>query len=169
MKNRVKKVSYIGLLSALALIMSYIEALLPPLSMTFPGIKVGLANIIIIYTLYRLDIMSAFTVSFIRLTLSALLFGNSITFVYSAAGALLSLSVMWLIKRLDFFSAIGVSILGGIFHNVGQITVAIIILENSMISYYFLPLFVSGTIAGVFIGILATLAMRHLDKFIIKL
>lgn len=163
MTNRVKSITSIGVLCALAIILSYIELLLPPIYAAVPGIKVGLPNIVIIYALYSLGVKKATAISFIRLTISALLFNPS-TFIYSLAGALLSLAVMALLKKSKKFSAIGVSIAGGVMHNLGQILVAIWLLETVEIGYYMFILAISGTLAGVFVGLAATFVINRLKK-----
>ena len=124
---KTKKVAMLGLTIALAMIMSYIEALVP-LSFAVPGIKMGLANIVIIFVLYKIGTKEAILVSLIRVILVSLLFSNVMAMAYSIAGAVLSLSVMWLLKKTDRFSFVGVSIAGGIMHNVGQIIMAVILL-----------------------------------------
>lgn len=163
MTNRVKSITSIGVLCALAIILSYIELLLPPIYAAVPGIKVGLPNIVIIYALYSLSVKKAAAISFIRLTISALLFNPS-TFIYSLAGAVLSLAVMALLKKSGKFSAIGVSIAGGVMHNLGQILVAIWLLETVEIGYYMFILAISGTLAGVFVGLAATFVINRLKK-----
>ena len=163
MTNRVKSITSIGVLCALAIILSYIELLLPPIYAAVPGIKVGLPNIVIIYALYSLGVKKAAAISFIRLTISALLFNPS-TFIYSLAGAVLSLAVMALLKKSGKFSAIGVSIAGGVMHNLGQILVAIWLLETVEIGYYMFILAISGTLAGVFVGLAATFVINRLKK-----
>ena len=163
MTNRLKSITSIGVLCALAIILSYIELLLPPIYAAVPGIKVGLPNIVIIFALYYLGVKKAATISFIRLTISALLFNPS-TFIYSLAGAVLSLAVMALLKKSGKFSAIGVSIAGGVMHNLGQILVAIWLLETVEIGYYMFILAISGTLAGVFVGLAATFVINRLKK-----
>lgn len=153
MKARTKKVTFLGLFATVALILSYVEAMLPPIYAAIPGIKVGLPNIAILFVLYRFGIREAAAVSFVRILLSALLFGNVTMLWYSLAGAVLSLGCMALAKRLAWFSTVGVSILGGVMHNLGQVLVAMLLLETAEIGYYMLPLAVSGTLAGIFIGL----------------
>ena len=118
MKNYGKKTAFLGLCTALALILAYVEVLLPPLLSAVPGIKMGLPNIIIIFLLYRHGPVPAAAVSLTRVLLVALLFGNAMSLAYSLAGAILSLGVMALLRRLDFLSAVGVSVAGGVMHNV---------------------------------------------------
>lgn len=150
----------LGLTIALAMIMSYIEALVP-LSFAVPGIKMGLANIVIIFVLYKIGTKEAILVSLIRVILVSLLFSNVMAMVYSIAGAVLSLSVMWLLKKTDKFSFIGVSIAGGIMHNVGQIIMAVILLGTEQIALYLPVLIITGTATGVVIGIVSGLVINR--------
>ena len=148
---KTKKVAMLGLTIALAMIMSYIEALVP-LSFAVPGIKMGLANIVIIFVLYKIGTKEAILVSLIRVILVSLLFSNVMAMAYSIAGAVLSLSVMWVLKKTDKFSFVGVSIAGGIMHNVGQIIMAVILLGTEQIALYLPVLIITGTATGVVIG-----------------
>ena len=162
-----KKVTVLSLSLASAMLLSYIETLIPPLS-GIPGIKIGLANIAVIFVLLRLGIKESIAVSLTRVLLSALLFGNFIALIYSICGAALSLLVMILLKKTNLFSVIGISIAGGVAHNVGQIAAAIIILGSSAIIYYLPILLISGTVSGALIGIAAGLFLKRFDKLIIK-
>ena len=157
---KTKKVAMLGLTIALAMIMSYIEALVP-LSFAVPGIKMGLANIVIIFVLYKIGTKEAILVSLIRVILVSLLFSNVMAMAYSIAGAVLSLSVMWLLKKTDRFSFVGVSIAGGIMHNVGQIIMAVILLGTEQIALYLPVLIITGTVTGVVIGIVAGLVINR--------
>ena len=150
----------LGLTIALAMIMSYIEALVP-LSFAVPGIKMGLANIVIIFVLYKIGTKEAILVSLIRVILVSLLFSNAMAMAYSIAGAVLSLSVMWLLKKTDKFSVVGVSVAGGIMHNVGQIIMAVILLGTEQIALYLPVLIITGTATGVVIGIVAGLVINR--------
>lgn len=163
MNKRVNTITSVGVLSALAMILSYIELLLPPIYAAVPGIKVGLPNIVIIFALYALGIKKAAAISFIRLTLSALLFNPS-TFFYSLVGAVLSLAAMAIMKKSNAFSTVGISIAGGVMHNLGQVLVAICILETVEIGYYMFILAISGTLAGVFIGLAASFVIGKVKK-----
>ena len=157
---KTKKVAMLGLTIALAMIMSYIEALVP-LSFAVPGIKMGLANIVIIFVLYKIGTKEAILVSLIRVILVSLLFSNVMAMAYSIAGAVLSLSVMWLLKKTDKFSFVGVSIAGGIMHNVGQIIMAVILLGTEQIALYLPVLIITGTVTGVVIGIVSGLVINR--------
>lgn len=164
MNSKTKKIAFVGLLASLAMVLSYFELLLPPIYSGLPGIKMGLPNVVIIFTLYKFGIKEAAAVSFVRLICVSLLFGTIMTFWYSLAGAALSLSLMWLLKHLDLFSIAGVSVVGGISHNIGQILVAIFLLGRAEIGYYLIVLTVTGTIAGALIGITANYLLKLLKK-----
>ena len=144
------KLSKIALLSTAALIFGYIESLLPPLFL--PGIKLGVANIVILLALYKLDKVSALFITLIKVTVSSLLFSGMTVFFYSLSGGILSLAVMALFKN-KYFSVIGVSILGGIFHNIGQLLIAGIVLGKNAL-YYSPVLFISGAVMGFITGII---------------
>lgn len=165
MKRSTEKLTALALFSAMAIIFSYIEAVLPPIWSAIPGIKVGLANIVTVTLLYKFSIKEAFIVAFIRIIVIALLFGNVMTLVYSLAGFVLSVVIMAILKRTGLFSSVGVSIAGGVFHNLGQITVAMIMLQTKEIGYYMIVLAFTGTVAGILIGI----AGNYLLKFSKKL
>ena len=150
---KASKVAQYGLLTALALVLSYLESLIPPLWV--PGVKLGLPNLAVVFALYRLGWKDACAISLVRVALVTLLFGNGAALAYSVAGAALSLSLMGLLKRTGKFSTVGVSVAGGVAHNAGQILVAMALLETSRLAWYLPVLWVSGTIAGVLIGIVS--------------
>lgn len=158
-----KKTAYMGMLTALAFVLSYLESLLP-INLGVPGIKLGLANLVVIIALYTMNTKMAFTLSLVRILLTGFTFGNLSTMIYSLAGGMLSLGIMILVKRFPLFSVTGVSVLGGVFHNVGQIIAAALIAETGSLFYYLPVLIFSGTIAGTLIGILASILIRHLTK-----
>ena len=147
------------------MILAYVEVLIPPLFSAIPGIKMGLPNIIIIFLLYRRGPFFAVTVSLVRIVLVGMLFGNAMSLIYSLAGGILSLLIMISLKHLNFLSSVGVSVAGGVFHNVGQILAAMILLDTSEIGYYLVVLIVTGTIAGVFVGLCGSLLIKKIpDK-----
>lgn len=158
-----KKIPYYGLFAALAILMGYVEMLIP-IPVPIPGVKLGLANVIIIIMLYFMDTKSAFFVSLIRVLLSGLLFAGFAGLLYSLAGAMLSFVVMAFLKKTNKFSIVGVSIAGGIFHNVGQIVVAALAVENVRMAYYLPFLLVSGVVTGMLIGIVAKTALGYLKR-----
>ena len=153
MRAVTQKVAFLGLCTAIALVLAYVELLLPPLFASVPGIKLGLPNIVIVFILYRFGLRRAATVSLVRIAAVALLFGNPMTLAYSIAGAVLSLAAMALLKHLNFLSTVGVSVAGGVFHNVGQILVAMLLLRTAELGYYLIVLSVTGTISGILIGL----------------
>ena len=158
-----KKITMYGLFTALAMIMSLIEVLMP-IPLPVPGIKVGFPNIIILFVLYRFGAKTAIAVSLVRVLLVSLLFGNFLGLAYSLAGAVLSLVVMILLKATDMFSTLGVSVVGGIAHNAAQITVACILMSTSEISYYMPVLIITGTAAGIIVGIASHLLIKKTEK-----
>ncbi len=158
MRNRV---AYFGMFTALALIFSYVETLIP-ISFGIPGVKLGLANLIIVAALYKMALKEAYLLSVVRVLLAGFLFGNYFSILYSLSGALLSLSVMALLKKNGGFSVIGVSIAGGVFHNIGQLFVAMLAVETFQVAYYVPVLLVAGLLTGLVIGILAQELLRRL-------
>lgn len=161
MKKRTQKLALLGLFTAIAMVLAWVEVLLPPLFSAVPGIKLGLPNIVIIFVLYRMGIKEAAAVSLVRMAAVALLFGNPMTFAYSLAGGVLSLAAMAILRKLDFFSIIGVSVTGGVLHNVGQILLAMFVLRTAELGYYLIVLSVTGTVAGIFIGLCGGLAVKR--------
>ena len=161
MKPSTKRVAVLGLCTALALILAYVEVLLPPLFSAIPGIKLGLPNIAIIFVLYKFGIVDAATVSFIRVASVSMLFGNPMTFAYSFAGAVLSIAVMAILKKTNLLSTVGVSVAGGVFHNVGQILMAMLLLGTAELGYYLIVLAITGTISGIFIGMCGGFAVKR--------
>lgn len=161
MKAGTKKIALLGIMTAVALILAYLEAILPPLWSAVPGVKMGLPNLVIIFVLYRFGFKEAAAVSAIRLFTVSLLFGNVMTLAYSAAGAVLSLILMVLLKKIDNFSTVGVSVAGAVSHNLGQILVAVFLFDTVQLGYYMIILAITGSIAGVFIGIGANLLIKR--------
>lgn len=159
-----KSIAFLGISASVALLLSYIEFLLPPLFAAVPGIKIGLPNVIIIFVLYAVGVKAAAGVSFVRLCVSSLLFGNPVMFAYSAAGAVLSFLIMMILKKTDKLSAVGVSVAGGVSHNMGQIFVAMLLLNTPQIAYYMIVLTVTGTVSGVFIGLCGAYLVKRLSK-----
>ncbi len=164
MKANTKKITLLGIFTSVALILSFVEMLLPPIWSAVPGIKMGLANVIIIFLLYKFSFKEAAAVSFVRLVATALLFGNALTFIYSLSGAAFSLGIMWVFKKTGKFSKVGVSISGAVFHNMGQIIVAALILSTKEIGYYFPVLAVSGIVSGIFVGLLGIILLKYTEK-----
>ncbi|MBR3395085.1 MAG: Gx transporter family protein [Firmicutes bacterium] len=152
-----------GVLTALALIFSYIEFLVP-LPIAIPGIKLGLANLDVLVGLYLLGEKYAFFINCTRIALAALLFGSLFSALYALAGGIISFAAMALLKRTGIFSVCGVSMAGGVFHNLAQLTVAALLVETVQVYYYFPVLLLSGMATGIGIGVLATLILRSLGQ-----
>ncbi len=161
----VKRVSYLGLFLAISLVISYIEAILPPLS-GIPGVKPGLSNIVTLITLKLFGKKDAFIVLIARILLSGLLFGNAFSFVFSLSGGLLAMAVMSVSIGLEKLSLMGVSMLGGVFHNLGQLAAAAFLIKQLKIAYYGPVLMVSGLIAGALTGFIATLLIPRLEGLV---
>ena len=155
-----KDVALYGLLLALALVLSWLESLVP-LSFAVPGIKLGLPNVAVVFALYRLRWRDAALLSLLRALLVSLLFGNLFALAYSLAGAALSLLVMGGLKRTEQFGITAVSVSGGVAHNLAQIAVAAVVLETSRLVWYLPALLVSGTVAGICIGLLAAMLVKR--------
>ncbi len=158
---RARRAAVGGLVTALALILSYVEAQFP-VSVAVPGVKLGIANLAVLFALYRLGPWHALAVSGIRVILAAVLFGSGASFLYSACGAALSLLGMVLLHRWGKLGVLGVSVSGGILHNLGQILAAVILTSTPGILGYFPVLLVSGTAAGAVIGLLGGILVRRI-------
>ena len=158
MKNRA---AYFGVLTALALIFSYIETLIP-IQFGVPGIKLGLANLIIVIVLYKTDWREALLLSVVRIILAGFIFGSLFSIIYSLAGGILSLAVMALLKRTDRFSVAGISIAGGVCHNIGQLIVAMVVVETYQVGYYLPVLLIAGLITGAVIGAIAGEVLKRI-------
>ena len=164
-RKRIKRITLLALFTSVALLLSYVEMLIGPLFTGVPGIKMGLPNIAIMLVLYRIGTKEAIAVSFIRIVISSILFGNITMFWYSVAGAALSLAVMILLKRIDFFSSLGVSVAGALAHNIGQILVAMLLMQTTQIGYYMIVLSITGTVSGIFVGLLGGFVIKRISKF----
>lgn len=160
MKNSTKKLTALALTISFALILSFIESKIPAF-VAIPGVKVGLANIAVIFTLYKFGVKEAITVSIIRVLLVSLLFGSPISLIYSVSGAVLSLCSMILLKKLTPLKEVAVSVSGGVMHNVGQIAAASFMLDTNVVVYYLPFLILSGTIAGIAVGITSAILIQR--------
>lgn len=158
MKNRV---AYFGVFTALALMFSYIETMIP-IQFGVPGIKLGFANIMIVIMLYKSSAKEALLLSIVRIMLSGFLFGNLSSILYSIAGGVLSLGIMTLLKKQGGFSVIGVSVAGGVSHNVGQLIVAMMVVETYQVGYYFPVLLVAGVLTGLGIGVVSQEILKRI-------
>ncbi|MDF2942032.1 MAG: putative rane protein [Herbinix sp.] len=161
---KTKNIATYGLLVALAFILSYLETLFP-LPVPVPGIKLGLANLVVVIALYNMGAKEAFILSIVRIVMVGFSFGSLSTMLFSLAGGMLSWVMMVLFKKSKLFSLVGVSIIGGIAHNIGQIAVSILIVENVNIIYYLPVLLISGVITGTLIGILGAMIVKRLKNF----
>ncbi len=165
MRMTTKRAAYCAMLTALAMIFGYVEALIP-FGFGIPGVKLGLANIVIVLALYILPAYQALAIQLMRIVLVSFPFGNLSMMIYSLAGGILSFLVMCLLKRMKGFSVTGVSIAGGVSHNIGQLTVAVLVVQNLKIAFYFPALMLAGLVTGGVIGILADrikLVFDHVD------
>lgn len=161
MKQKSQTLALLGLCTAAAMILSYVESFIPSLS---PGLKIGLPNIVIVFVLYRAGWLAAGTVSLIRVVLTAISFGSVLSLAYGLAGAVLSLLVMAVLRRTNLFSAVGVSVAGGVAHNTAQVLVAAAVMGTRQIVYYLPLLIIGGTVAGVLVGIAGGILLDRLPK-----
>lgn len=161
--NKVKKTTFCGFVLALALIAGYVESLVP-VAVAIPGIKLGAANSVILILLYMVGVKETFLVNISRVVLAGFLFGSMSSILYSLSGAVLSLFVMTLLKKTDRFSISGVSMAGGVFHNIGQLTMAAVVLETTAVWYYLPVLIVSGSVTGLLIGFLTGEIYKRIVK-----
>ena len=165
--SKTKKISrtaaLIGGLAAAALIFSYVEVLIPFGNLGIPGLKLGLANITTLALMYYMNGKVAFSVSIVRVLIASLLFGMTML-PYSLAGAILSFAVMYLLKKTEKFSIVGVSLAGGIAHNIGQVIVAAIVVENFRMVFYLPVLLITGSITGVLIGLCTKAFLDRLPR-----
>ena len=145
---------------AFAMILSFVESRIPAF-VAIPGVKVGLANIAVIFTLYKFGVKEAVTVSIIRVLLISMLFGSPVSLIYSISGATLSLVSMILLKKLTPLTEVTISVTGGVMHNVGQIAAASFMLSTNVVVYYLPFLLVSGTVAGVVVGIASAILIKR--------
>lgn len=154
MQRRGANLAAFGVFVALALICSYIEACIP-FQIGIPGVKLGLANLVIVVALYKMRVPEVYALMIVRVVLAGFLFGNLMSILYSLAGGLLSLTVMWGLKHIRSVSMIGISIAGGVFHNIGQLLMAMITVETYGVFSYFPVLMISGLITGFLIGVVS--------------
>lgn len=158
-----KEISRLGMMTTLALILSYLESLIP-IFVGIPGVKLGLANLVIVFLLYRMKIQDAILVSVMRILLSGFMFGNMMSIIFSLVGSIFSIGAMCLFKRWKGFSIVGVSIAGGCAHNFGQLCVAAFVVQTSRIIYYFPILMISGILTGFVIGVLLQSTLKYIPK-----
>lgn len=166
-----KKIAQFGLLTAMALILSYVDYLIPPLLTGAPGIKLGLGNTVLLYALYLMDAQSAGLLMLLKVGLTTVLFGNMAAGIYSLAGGVLSLIAMLLARKLKGLSILGVSVLGAVFHNVGQMLAASLSTSTRALMGYLPVLLVAAVVTGLVTGLVARLvliALSHTDRGIQK-
>lgn len=156
-----KKRALLGMFTALALVLSYVETLIP-LAPGIPGVKLGLANLVVVLVLYLAGSREALEVNLARMLLVSFLFGSFSTFFYSLAGALASLTAMLLCKKSGLFSLVGVSVAGGVAHNAGQLAVAMAVVQTAQVGFYLPWLILAGCLTGLFIGAADALVIKHL-------
>lgn len=158
---RNKKTAQLGLFAALAILLGYVETLFP-IFVGIPGIKLGLANLAVLFLLARSSLRDAALVSLVRILVIGFLFGNLFSILYSLSGAALSLFVMYLMKKHTSFSLIGISVVGGVAHNIGQLIMAMLIIENHHLFWYAPPLLLSGVLTGCLIGFLTQEILKRI-------
>ncbi|EEC57092.1 heptaprenyl diphosphate synthase component I [[Bacteroides] pectinophilus ATCC 43243] len=163
MKKNSRLVAFCGIFTALAMIFSYVEMLLP-ISIGVPGAKLGLANIAVLVVLYVAGGRTAFCVDILRIVLTSILFGNMAAFIFSISGGMLSIIVMILLKKSGRFSMLGVSVAGGTAHNIGQIAAAAVVVGTAKIAYYLPVLLITGVITGIVNGCVARIIKISLQK-----
>ena len=154
-------IARVALMAALALIFSYVEAIIP-YSPGVPGIKLGIANIVTVIALYKFGPKDAAAVSILRIVIAGLLFNGLFGMLYSLAGAAVSLIGMILLKKTDLFSVVGVSMAAGVLHNLGQLLMAAALISDLRIFFYFPVLLFSGIAAGILVGIVSAYILRSL-------
>ena len=164
MKTNTKNIAFLGLLLTFAVAAGYFERLIPPAIPAVPGIKLGLPNIAVIILMYIKDYKTAFILNIVRVILSGFLFTGIWGVVYGLSGALLSFIVMAGLKQSKLFGTVGISAAGGVFHNLGQICVAALLVNNIKLFYYFPVLIIFGTITGIIVGYLSGLIINRLNK-----
>lgn len=155
------RVAYFGVFTALALIFSYLETLIP-VSVGIPGVKLGLANLITVIALYKIPVKDVYVLAVVRVVLAGFIFGNYFSILYSLAGAVLSLTVMVILAKSDGFSVMGVSMAGGVAHNVGQLLIAMAVVETFSVVYYIPVLLVAGLVTGLLIGIVSGQVLKRI-------
>ena len=160
--QRTKRLALLSLGVAVAMLLSYIESLIP--SVAIPGVKLGLANVAVMIVLYKLGAWNAVAVSLVRVFLVALLFGSPVSLIYGALGAIFSLALMITLKKYAPFSPLGVSVAGGVAHNMGQICGACFVMGTAKVAYYLPVLLLSGVLSGIFVGICAGLIIKKLKN-----
>lgn len=164
MNKKAERIAMVGVLAAFAAILSYVEAIIS-FDFFVPGVKLGLANLAVVISMYTYGNREAVLINVIRIFIVGLLFTNLFSILFSLAGAFISFGAMTLIKKTDLFSAVGVSVMGGVFHNLGQLATAAVVVETYSVVYYLPPLLIAGIVTGIIIGIVSQMVIRHLGIF----
>ena len=157
---RTDRLAKMGLLLALGMILSYVEALFP-IAPSMPGVKIGLANMLVVLLLYSYGWKYGTIYQLSRILLTAMLFGNLFSCVYSLAGAALSMAVMIGFKKSDFLDMAGISMAGGIAHNIGQLIIAYFVVQNTAIGWYMPILLITGAVSGYVIGFISEILLKR--------
>ncbi len=165
MMDKTKKIATYGVMAALAMILSYVEMQLSAF-VAIPGVKLGLTNIVVIVALYKMGNKSAIFINIVRIIAVSLLFGTLMSFAFSFAGGMLSTLVMILLKKTDKFSTVGVSVAGGITHNIGQILAAMLLLNTKAIIWYLPVLWLSGILSGLLIGLIGAIIVKRIKVLV---
>lgn len=156
-----KKTVLLGFLLAISMILAYIESILP-LAVGIPGVKLGLPNLVVVLLLYSYGKREALSVNLLRILLTGFLFGNLYSILYALAGAIFSFCVMAIVKKTGMFSIVGVSISGGVSHNIGQILAAMFVVETFAPAFYLPFLLIAGAVTGFLIGIISARVIRYI-------
>ena len=167
MQSRIsnKKIAFISLFVALAMICSYIESLIP-INFGIPGVKLGLANVVSVVVLYLFSPLIALIVVILRVILLGILFGNMFSILYSLTGGVVSVILMYITKKTNLFSLVGVSIVGGVSHNLAQLFVAMVVIEQLKLSFYGPVLIISGIVTGTMIGLLCMQVIKRVETYV---
>ena len=166
-KTTSNRVALYGLLIALAFVLSYVETLFP-VYLGAPGVKLGLANLVTVIALYGLGVKEAFAINVVRVLLSGFTFGNMSSILFGMAGAVLSLFLMAVCKKLRLFDMTGISIIGGVAHNIGQFLVAAFVTKTFGVCSYLPVLLIAGTVAGALIGLLGGIILKRISRILPK-
>ena len=162
MKNNPKKLATLSIAVSLAMVLSYVDKIITSLAPLPPGIKLGLANIAVVFAIYKLGVKEGVIISVVRVILASFLFGTVVSFWYAIAGATVSLILMIILKKLTPLSCVTVSTVGGISHNVAQICVASILFDTNLLVYYLPFLLVAGVVAGIVIGTASAILVKRI-------
>ena len=161
--RKTRRLASCAMLTSLALIFSYIEFLIP-FNFGAPGVKLGLANIVVVICIYKMPAKYGLVINIARICLAALLFGSMFSAAYALAGGLVSLGIMLLLKKTDLFSIIGVSMAGGASHNIAQMLTAMLLMETKGILAYGPVLLLSGMATGIINGLITALVLKAIGK-----